>query len=35
MLINKNNEIFENNVMNIRFDYNIIRDVAVIVKIKN
>ena len=35
MSINENNEIFENNVMNIRFDYSVVRDVAVTVKIKN
>ena len=35
MSINENNEIFENNVMNIRFDYNVVRNVAVTVKIEN
>ena len=35
MSINENNETFENNIMNIRFDYNVARDAAVIVKIKN
>ena len=35
MLINEDNETFENNVMNIRSDYNVVRNVAVIVKIKN
>ena len=35
MSINENNEIFENNVINIRFDHNVAKDVAVIVKIKN
>ena len=35
MSINKNNETFENNVMNIRSDYNVVRDVIVIIKIKN
>ena len=35
MSINKDNETFENNVMNIRFDHNVVRNVAVIVKIKN
>ena len=35
MSINENNEILKNNVMNIRSDHNVARDVAVIVKIKN
>ena len=35
MLINEDNEIRKNNVMNIRFDYNIVKNIAVIVKIKN
>ena len=35
MSINKDNEIFENNVINIRFDYNVVKDVAVTVKTKN
>ena len=35
MSINENNEILKNNVMNIRFDYSVARNVAVIVKIKN
>ena len=35
MSINENNETLENNIMNIRFDYNVVRDVAVIVKTKN
>ena len=35
MSINEDNETFKNNVMNIRSDYNVVRDVAVIVKIKN
>ena len=35
MLINENNKIFENNIMNIRSDYNVVRNVAVINKIKN
>ena len=35
MSINKNNEILKNNVMNIRFNHNVVRNVAVIVKIKN
>ena len=35
MSINENNETFKNNVMNIRFDHNVARDVAVTVKIKN
>ena len=35
MSINENNETFENNVMNIRFDHNVAKDVAVTIKIKN
>ena len=35
MSINENNETFENNVMNICFNYSVVRNVAVIVKIKN
>ena len=35
MLINKNNEIFKNNIMNIRFDHNVVRNVTVTVKSKN
>ena len=35
MSINEDNETFENNVMNIRSDHNVVRNVAVIVKIKN
>ena len=35
MSINKNNETFKNNVMNIRFNYNVVKDIAVTVKIKN
>ena len=35
MLINENNETLKNNVMNIRSDHSVVRDVAVIVKIKN
>ena len=35
MSINENNETFKNNVMNIRFDHSVVRNVAVIVKIKN
>ena len=35
MSINENNEIFKNNVINIRFDNNVVKNVAVTVKIKN
>ena len=35
MSINEDNETFENNVMNIRFNYNVVRNVAVTVKTKN
>ena len=35
MSINENNETFKNNVMNICSNYNVVRDVAVIVKIKS
>ena len=35
MSINENNKTFENNIMNIRFNYNVVKDVAVTVKIKN
>ena len=35
MSINKNNKILKNNVINIRFDHNAVRNVAVTVKIKN
>ena len=35
MSINENNENLENNVMNIRFDHNVVRNVAVIIKIEN
>ena len=35
MSINENNETFENNIINIRFDHNVVRNVIVIVKIKN
>ena len=35
MSINENNEIFKDNVINIRSDYNVARDVAITVKIKN
>ena len=35
MSINKNNETFKNNVMNIRFNHNAVSNVAVIVKIKD
>ena len=35
MSISNNNKTFKNNVMNIRSDYNVVRDVVVIVKIKN
>ena len=35
MSINEDNETLKNNIMNIRFNYNVVRNVAVIVKIKN
>ena len=35
MSINEDNEILKNNVINIRFNYNVDKDVIVIVKIKN
>ena len=35
MSINENNETFENNFMNIRSDYNVVRDIAVTIKIEN
>ena len=34
-LINDENEIFENNIMNINFDYNVVENAAVVVKIEN
>ena len=33
--INNKNEIFEKNIININFNYNIAEDVVVVVKIKN
>ena len=33
--INEENEIFENNAMNINFNYNVVENAVVIVKIKN
>ena len=35
MSINEDNKTFKNNVMNIRFDYNVVKNIAVTVKIKN
>ena len=34
-LINNENEAFENNIMNINLDYNVVENVVVIVKIEN
>ena len=34
-LIDDKNEIFENNIMNINFDYNVAEDAVVVVKIEN
>ena len=33
--IDDKNEIFENNIMNINFDYNVAEDVVVVVRIEN
>ena len=34
-LINNENKTFENNIMNINFNYNVIEDVVIIVRIEN
>ena len=33
--IDNKNKIFKNNIININFNYNVIKDVVVVVKIKN
>ena len=33
--INDKNEIFKNNIMNINFNYNVVENAVVVVKIKN
>ena len=33
--IDDKNETFENNIMNINFDYNVVENVVIVVKIEN
>ena len=35
MSINENNKTFKNNVMNICFNHNVVKNIVVIIKIKN